>query len=402
MHIHNITGKYNRAVPLFLLWAAGLAGMLGSCKRAMDAPILRVTDAVRDSSGDIRTVLTSPACSCTLFDHAFSRASLDSPFLFYTVLAPTDSAMTAAGLTAAAIDALTVDSLNKIVGYQLVQGAFGGDTSVLYNDTLSVVLPTVRKDVEAVLSGSSLLPYYYQQNLHIWSRDAFYVNGVSSGAGKAPMKASNGWIYPINRVLSAPTQSVWSILQVRPELSLYLAAIRLVDSIASQNYVYGQVYDSVIFSNGNYVNYAAFPLVNVTVLAPTNDAFAAAGFNTIDDIRRLALQTLPGGANFDALDSVLKLHYLYTPGAPSILYQDMLYSPLINNGIYNSNSWYVTQYASTPGATPVYPQFTNVNGTVDVQWNPNLPPASLPAGSGPLLATNGVIYESSQLFYPHN
>jgi uncharacterized surface protein with fasciclin (FAS1) repeats len=380
-------------IRFFLLLLAGGFGMLTGCKRTLDAPIPAAPGALWDSSGNIRTMLANPACSCSLFDQAFLKAGMDSSYLFYTILVPSDSAMMAAGLTAAVINSLSIDSLHKIVGYHLILGLYG-DSSVLDNDTLTALLPSLRRDPSSVPEGpgqSGFAPVYYQQNLYIWNRGALYINGIASGAGR-PVKASNGWIYQINRVIFAPSQSVWSLLQSRPELSLYVAAIRLVDSINTYNYVYGQVYDSALFSNVYHYNVPTYPypvLTNVTVLAPTNDAFAQAGFHTVDDLRNLALQSLPAGGGFDALDSVLKGHYLFEPTYPPLFYQDFLYSPVINNGIYNTNNWSVLLFSGS-------------NGTVSVQWNPSVAPALLPAGTTPLMATNGVIYEIGQLFYPHN
>jgi uncharacterized surface protein with fasciclin (FAS1) repeats len=393
-------------IRFFLLLLTGVLGMLAGCKRTLDAPIPAASGIVWDSSGSIRTKLASPACSCSLFNQALIKAGMDSPFLYYTVMVPSDSAMMAAGLTPAVINSLSPDSLQKIVGYHLVLGLYG-DSSVLDNDTLTALLPSLRRDPSSVPEGAGqagFAPVYYQQNLYIWNRGALYINGIASGAGK-PVKASNGWIYPVNRVLFAPSRSVWDLLQSRPELSLYVAAIRLTDSINTYNYVYGQVYDSALFSNV-YVhgvpNYPYPVLTNVTVLAPTNDAFAQAGFHTVDDLRSLALRSLPGGGGFDGLDSVLKEHYLFESVSPPLFYQDFLYSPVINNGIYNTNNWYMSLYQSNPSAPPVYPQFSGSNGNVSVQWNPLAAPALLSAGTTPLMATNGVIYEIGQLFYPHN
>jgi hypothetical protein len=86
------------------------------------------------------------------------------------------------------------------------------------------------------------------------------------------------------------------------------------------------------------------------------------------------------------------------------MYQDLLNSAAMNNGWWNSNWWTRNNFSVAPWAIPYYSLFSNSNGTVNIQYSrdPSLPPAVLPPDAVRILAINGIIYETDQLFYPHN
>lgn len=403
------------------LWALlGVLVLLGACHKTLDAPLPVAAKGTRDSAASIRNVLKNSPY--TLFYQAFTRATLDSPFAFYTVFAPSDSAMTAAGLTSSVINSLSLDSLYKLIGYHIITGLY--PDSVLQNDTLTLQLPTL-----VVLTGQTV--NYYGQvgpgtlnaSLYLSEKDVLYVNGVPANKGEAALEASNGWIYPVNRVLTPTTQSIWSIITSRPELSMYVEANWLVDSMNAASYFEGP--DSVLFKTIPYVpneNYGIATIQEMyTVLAPTNDAFARAGFNTVDDLRQYVTQSVPHNALvswpgypnpaylpvYNAMDSILKTHYFNNPGQSIAFYQDMLNSPAINDGWMNTNPFIQKAYqqlaAAFPGVQPVYDQFSNNAGIVQIKWNPNVPAYAFPfSPATSFTGANGTVYEVDQLFYPHN
>ena len=389
--------------------------MLGwACSKSLDSPLPSKPNGVRDTAGDIRTVLA--AGPYTLFDQALLKVSMDTPFAFYTMFVPSDSAMTAAGLTSAAIQALSLDSLYKIMGYYIVRGIYSDTLIGAYADSLTTELPTLRQDVTYIFQYGGYTAQEYQQNLYVsYNNGTLYVNGLPANHGVPPLHASNGWIFPLDHALQAPAQSVWGYIQTRPELSMYLLANELVDSIYSADYFYNATIDSALFNTVTYLpsGYYYPTPENFTVLAPTNAAFAAAGFNTAEDLRSYVVQSVPTAYpryNYNAMDSVLKEHYLYNPGQNPVFYSDMLYSSRMNDGWLNSNAWsqWAYNYANTQEdttITPFYPLFTNKSGLVSIQWsrNPAIPPATQNLSpDSALLGTNGIIYEIDQLFYPHN
>ncbi|HTJ14266.1 MAG TPA: fasciclin domain-containing protein [Dinghuibacter sp.] len=406
---------------LYSLTLLLVLALLGSCTKSLDAPLPVAVKGIRDTAANIRNTLRNGSFS--LFYQAVVRANLDSSYSFYTVFAPSDSAMTAAGLTSSVINSLSLDSLYKLIGYHIYPGLY--PDSVLKNDTLTVQLNSL------VVTTGQAIDYFGQlaaatMNLHLYvsQRDVLYVNGLPANKGEAPLEASNGWVYPVNKVLEPPTRSVWSILTSRPELSMYIEASWLIDSMNTA-FNFPEDPDSVLFETLPFIpiqNYGEPTTTSlVTLLAPTNDAFARAGFNTADDLRQyingsipttryVSLPAYPYQAtlyNYNAMDSVLKLHYLNNPGQSIAFYQDLLYSPARNDGWMNTNPFYRQAYRSLtqayPNTVPVYSQFSNNGGTLSVQWNPTVPAVSLPfSPAGVFMGANGVVYEVDQLFYPHN
>lgn len=398
----------------------GILVLMGACNKTLDAPLPVAIKGTRDSAASIRNVLKNSPY--TLFYQAFTRASLDSPFAFYTVFAPSDSAMTAAGLTSSAIDALSLDSLYKLIGYHIVPGLY--PDSVLKNDTLTRQLSSL------VVTKGTAVNYYGQSgqgtlnaDLYLLQQDVLYVNGLPANKGEAPLEASNGWIYPVNKVLIPPTQSVWGIITSRPELSMYVEAYWLVDSINAAHYFEGP--DSNTFKAISYVPVENYGIATIqelyTILAPTNDAFAKAGFNTVDDLRNYVTGSVPGDAPvswpgysntaylpvYNPMDSILKTHYLNNPGQSAVFYQDMLNSTAINDGWMNTNPFIQKAYQSLatafPGVVPVYNQFSGSGGVLQIKWNPNVPAYAYPySPANVFMGANGVVYEVDQLFYPHN
>jgi uncharacterized surface protein with fasciclin (FAS1) repeats len=399
----------------FLL--AGLLAGMSACNKALDEPLRTQSNGVKDTTSDVRAILA--ASPYTLFNQAFSRLGLDSAFGLYTIFAPTDSVMQAAGLTSSVIASLSTDSLYKIVAYQIVYNAYSD--SLLENSPMSMRAPAVREDVfyQAAANSDNIVGQTAQQSLYLWKRGVLYVNGQVANNGESPLKARNGWIYPVNHLFTATTSNVWQVLQSRPELSMYVAAYRMVDSFYQSVYFYGPYQydnDTAYFTTVSYVNTAAQqPPVFLTIFAPTNDAFARAGFNTLDDIRSYVARTMPAQTyqyqwepygyyyTYSAMDSVLKEHYLFGYGG-ALMYQDLLNSSLINNGVLNVNTWDLQSFASYQPITPYYTQFSDNNGTVNIKYSRNsaVQPAVLPPGGVSFPAINGIVYEIDQLFYPHN
>lgn len=386
--------------------------LAAACNKAIDEPLRSVPNGKRDSTTNIRTILAGSPYH--LFSQAFNRLGLDSSFAFYTVFAPTDSVMQAAGLTASVIDGLPTDSLYKIIGYQITQGDYSD--SLLQTIQLPIKVPTLREDVSFYTAtySPSVMGRTFRHSLYLVKKDVVYVNGVSIGNSGLSLKAGNGRIYPVNHLFAAPVTDIWSIITSRPELSMYVAANRLVDSFTAASGFYQNVNDTAaFFSNVNYdgnVNAA----VSNTVFAPTNDAFIRAGFNTVDDIRQYVKKVIPGygyintGTNFYNvyiyvdMDSVLKQHYI--SGATPLFYMDLLNGSAINNGVLNTNSWTISSFITNPTIPAYYTQFSGQDGTVNIKYSrdPAVPAAVLSPGGPIFQGLNGNVFEIDQLFYPHN
>ena len=398
-----------------LIIGLGLYGV--ACQKAGMSDTVTLSPPSPDTTKDVKSMLAKS--NLTLFKMAAQRVGLDSLLpggSFFTIFAPVDTAMSSAGLDAARISGMSIDSLRQMVLYHVVQGAYNGAS--LTAALNSIQANTLRQDVTYNLQQANT--YVYQQVLYIKKTGALYVNGeaVNDPADTA-LAASNGYIWPVQSVLQAPQQTIWELLQSRPELSLYLASLRIIDSIyRSIGWLQypnpNATSDSVVFTALSYANQQSFGshVSLASVFAPTDSAFAAAGFHSTADLLAYATQTMAGFVTIDQygtqkqvfspLDSVLKQHFIINNTyvfSNLSLYNDFLFNPDINNGGFNGN-----QYA--PGFNPhlnIFLQFKNAGNTVNIQWSPQAPTAVLPAGkSDHFMMTNGVVYEINQLFYSHN
>jgi uncharacterized surface protein with fasciclin (FAS1) repeats len=274
----------------------------------------------------------------------------------------------------------------------------------------------------------------YEYSLFIKKQQHIYINGEIAGTGNdTALAAANGYLWPINKVLLAPDRSLWEIIASRPELSMYFRALQINDSIYDavindplgfyRGYNPGVCFDKDQLSRLNFANNnsSASPGLNkralLTVLAPTNEAFKAAGFYTEEDILAYASRSVPdlqccGWASLLAMDSVLKLHLL-CPGRSSEnnlqLYSDMRQVSNFNNGSFNG--WYPVgeenNFYNGNGAwkriMPFFLQFKPAGDAVSITWSPDAASIILPPESNRhIMARNGVLYESDQLFFPHN
>lgn len=405
-----------RFLPILAV-AVILAG-LGACNKGLDTPLLAVSNGQPDTASDIRTTLANSPYH--LFYQAYNLVKLDSSYGYYTIFAPTDSVMTAAGLTSTVINSLPVDSLYRFVSFQVGINSYSDSTLMAL--TLPQLIPTLREDAFVIIepnSNGQLEGVTYQQNLFVQEKNQLYVNGVPSNNGETPLRARNGYIYPVNRIFTAPDSNVWALMLTKPELSMYTTAIQLIDSFYAATGFYIVTPNAALFQTVDWQVNGGFtigaPGIFFTIFAPTNDAFAKAGFQTVDDVRQYITSTVPYATDvvyngneyylqyYNPMDSVLKQHYLYTQGANPLFYPDLL-NPAINNGWQNTNQWTTGSFAVWPAITPYYTQFSNVGGTVHMQWsrNPAIPAAVLPTTAPAYQAMNGIVYEIDQLFYPHN
>ncbi len=227
---------------MFTLFAC--LGLLISCGDDDPTPVVEkktIVDVVVDGANF--TLLEAAVL------HAGIAADLKSPSI--TVFAPTDEAFKAAGFAnEAAIKAADKNAVKSIL-----QG------HVLASLVPSSAVATKNNEAITMLSG---VKAFITKN----------AGGVSVNGAKvtsADVKAENGAIiHVINAVLTSETKNIVALAQSNTNLSYLVAAVLRANEGTTK------VVD--ILSG-------AGPL---TVFAPTNDAFKAAGFATIDAIKAAA------------------------------------------------------------------------------------------------------------------
>ena len=217
-----------------------LVGLNFSCKEDETTP-KTITDVVVENA------------DFSLLKAAVTRAGLAEALKSgsLTVFAPNNAAFIAAGFAnEAAINAAPIATLDAVLKYH-----------VLSTKNLSTALPTAANTEVTTLGGSKA---YITKG----------TGGVSINGAKviqADLEASNGVIHVIDRVILPPAGDLVAVAAGNPNFSLLVAAVTRV----------GTAVTSVLTG------------VNpITVFAPTNAAFAAAGFDTVAKINAAPVATL--------------------------------------------------------------------------------------------------------------
>ena len=254
--------------------------------------------------------------------------ALNQPGAF-TVFAPDNKAFAAAGFPdAASIEKASADVLKNILLYHVIGSKITSLQIPASDNTPVVTLQGM--EVFVTKTGSKIS-----------------VNGA--GVGKADIKASNGMIHGIDRVLIPPSTTIVGLAQENPDFTYLLAAV-LRASQGTTN-----VAEAL---NGTG------PL---TVFAPTNQAFIAAGFPTKESIN---------AANPDVLTSILAYH-------------------VIGARVFSENLVNNSMLATLNGKTVTVKANEN---KASVKGISNNSPSNIVTPD--LLATNGVVHVIDQVLLP--
>lgn len=240
----------NKFRKSFMAVAVGtlLISTISSCDKDDDVvPAQTINDIVNTNA------------NFTLLKAAVSRAGLNAALSTgtLTVFAPDNAAFAASGITEAVIASLSPADLADILTYH-----------VLGSNVTSGMVPA--SDAIATLQGENI---YASKNAN-----GVFVNG--SKVKTADVTAANGTIHIISSVLEPPTETIADLATATPDLSLLLAAV----------------------SHAGLVGAVSGP-GKLTVFAPTNAAFIAAGFPTAAAIN---------AAPVDVVAAIVKAHIIGT------------------------------------------------------------------------------------------
>lgn len=290
------------------------------------------TDGMMQTDKNI-TTLVSESSNLTLLRTAVVRAGLATTLAAdgnMTVFAPTNEAFAEAGLgTEAQINAVPVETLRSILLYHVVTQRYA-----------AADIPTGTTE----LTTANTAKAYVTKNTR-----GVYLNG-NAMVTTADVNASNGVVHVINKVLMPPSQNIVQLAQGNTNLSFLVAAVTRA-------------------SQGN-TNVAAALSANsatgMTVFAPTNQAFIAAGFTSTDAIM---------AADPNTLASILTYH-------------------VIGARVFSSDL--------TEGAMPATLNGGRVtitlSGGAKVKGNSNTTASNITATD--ILATNGVVHVIDQVLLP--
>ncbi|MEO6818166.1 MAG: fasciclin domain-containing protein [Ginsengibacter sp.] len=236
---------FKRIIPITLV-ALFFLFSFSSCKKDNNPVETPGTITSIVSSSPDFTILKAAVVKAGL------AATLDGAGPF-TVFAPTNDAFIASGITMASINDLSADALKSIL---------------LYHTLSSKVLA---KDVPA--GPNANVATVNGKDIFLTKNDkGVFVNGIN--VTKADIMASNGVIHTISMVLMPPSGNIVETAVATPNFSFLVAAV-LRASQGNTNVA------EVLSGAGPF-----------TLFAPTNDAFKAAGFPTIEAISQADPNTL--------------------------------------------------------------------------------------------------------------
>lgn len=299
----------------FLLGAAMFLLSFSSCKKDDDKMMTDTT---------INGIVSSNSGFSTL-NAAVTKAELSSTLSSagpFTVFAPDNNAFAASGITNAVLASLTPAQVKDILLYHTIPS--------------KIMASQVPAGPNAPVTAANGGTVYVTS-----SAKGVFINGVK--VIQADVAASNGVVHVIERVLMPPSGNIVEMAQADTSLSYLVAA--------------------VVTANLQGALSGAGPL---TVFAPTNNAFRAAGFPTIASIQAASPATLA---------SILTYHVIGARIFSSDL-TDGLMATTLNGG--------KVTIGLTSGAT--------------VKGNSNTSASKIVAAN--IVAKNGVIHVIDQVLLP--
>jgi len=231
-----------------------------------------------------------------------------------TVFAPDNAAFATAGLDSATISTIPEDILGDILKYHVLNAKVEA-SGVPASDTVNT------------FDGLNL---YASSNAN-----GVFVNGIK--VKTANVQAANGVIHVISDVLIPPTESIAEVVSGNSNFEVLLAAVVRAGLATA------------VSSNGKY-----------TVFAPTDDAFAAAGFPDVASIN-LAPQ--------NAVTAIVKAHIIGT----NVFASDLINAstaPTLQTGVSLTIGTNPASVKLTGSASPVSnideANITTTNGVIHI------------------------------------
>ncbi|HEX4957639.1 MAG TPA: fasciclin domain-containing protein [Lacibacter sp.] len=248
-------------------WRSLLAVALGttvmiSCNKDIEAPVPNPTPAVPQGSTIADIVNTN--ANYTLLKHAVTRANnaginaaLANRTGIYTVFAPDNAAFGRLGITSTAIiDALfTPAQLVQILNYHIIPG------QAYTSAVIPTTFPNIQLPTAFIIPAPNTNPLVRFSSFPAKRGGTAWVNNAPVAAADIP--AANGVIHGIALPLLPPSRVLLDTIARDPDFSFLVAAIVRADS------------DLPSTSTSRFQYALGEPLANLTVFAPTNDAFRA-------------------------------------------------------------------------------------------------------------------------------
>lgn len=236
-----------------------------------------------------------------VFAAAFRRAGMEEAFRYlgnYTIFAPTDAAFAAAGITGANVNTIAPETLRLVLRNHILPGR---TTKLSFLPGPNAAYNNINRD------------FIYT---------SFYENGAFAGTYfngakvlKTDITSLNGVIHTVDALLAPPMGNLTQTLAANPNLTFFEAAINRAGLAATLN---GST-------------------TAITVLAPTNAAFQAAGYADIAAINAATPATLA---------NIVRMHII--PQTAATTSGGRLFTPDFRTGSYATQNTNLTVTAA-PG-----------------------------------------------------
>lgn len=375
----------------YFIYAFVLSMMFLTACRLQDAQVAPVGKPIEYVGPTLKMKQLLDSSNLSIYKAIWKKVNMDSVIgnkglQAYTVLAPSDEAFTTAGITAAKVNTMTVADLDTLLFYHVLDTWISGDQLNRLHGNNNMRSLLTRIDFPGFYDNS---PYIYYQYLGVHA-GKLIINGAPHPF--KTLEATNGTIYVLDEMLKKPERDMYDYLTGNPDFEYLMEALRISDSIYQNSW-----------SSPTSIKLLKNTAENrgITFFAPTNRAFQAAGFKTIDDLRRRALLYPVDYAHYDdnyyyvtpttSLDSLLSVNHLDFNGVVRADYPVMLFS----NDFTDNLS--LAGFTIKPGAqfhdAPQFIRlsFTSSNGSVMVKQIGSSQPAYKLVTTD-LLFNNGVIH----------
>ena len=259
--------NFNKYLAIALFGFAGM-GLVTSCNKDVEDPTPLVTP---QPTGQSMLEVINADASLTILKAALAKAATNTTFgnsittvlndksASFTFFAPTDaafqSAFTLLGIPqAVGVNALSPGRLDSLLRYHFTGVRVTGDTIARRSPNLQLPSQLVLQQPSATLPPGLRMPVFPSRNVN-----TYFVNNVP--VTQAEIAAANGLIYKIGAVLLPPSQFLWDRINTDPNLTYLKAAVQRADSgVAAASTLVAALQN---------------PAANLTVFAPTDDAFKA-------------------------------------------------------------------------------------------------------------------------------
>jgi uncharacterized surface protein with fasciclin (FAS1) repeats len=255
------TIKRNRRNRLVLSGLLSLV-LLGACKKAQYNETPGLQSLYQFIGQDT---------SLSLLQLALERSGLDTVIGDggpYTIFAPENSAFLAAGLSADAINGYDPKQLYNLIGYQVIKGRIGSATLQGFT---SDSVTTMNTQYQPIVT----LNYY-----------GLFINGIAVIQGNIAL--ADGIVHKTGQIAFPPTGNILDMLDSLPNTTMaayiYHKSSGLRAFITNPAGILQRAGD---YTQPGYSVQALDPYNSITVIVPSDAAFAAYGFHTPADLAAL-------------------------------------------------------------------------------------------------------------------